>query len=204
MKLTNSQIQFIDRYLQNSDVIFVDVRAEITDHIASAIEAKITNENLDFDDAFKTYMIKNKKSLLANNGKFFPQYFAAFIHFIKTLYQPFNLVLAALLYIAFHYGIPLLHSEIVFETIKKGLFLSVFIFFIVQFVYSFFISKKRYLYVEKTGFILFIIYYLNLFTNGFYSERMVSVNSLFLSVFLFFAFVIHYIKTIKKFKKIVI
>lgn len=202
MKLTSSQIQFIDRYLQNSDVIFVDVRAEMTDHIASAIEAKITNENIDFDDAFKTYMIQNKKSLLANNGKFFPQYFAAFIHFIKTLYQPFNLVLMAFLYIAFHYGIPLLHSEIVFIIIKNCLFFGIVILAFIQGIYTFFIDKKRYLYVEKTGFILVVIYYLNLFTNGFYSEKTVSVNTLCLSVFLFFAFVIHYIKTIKKFKKL--
>jgi len=87
MELTSSQIQFIDRYLQKSDVIFVDVRAEMTNHIASAIEAKITNENLDFDVAFKTYMIQNKKSLLENNGKFFHsisrQLYISLKHFIN-------------------------------------------------------------------------------------------------------------------------
>ncbi len=67
MKLTREQIQFIDQYLLKSEVFFVDTRMELTDHIASAVEEKMQSENLDFYDAFKDYMIVNKKELLKQN-----------------------------------------------------------------------------------------------------------------------------------------
>jgi len=70
MQLTKEELQFIDTYLKNSSVTLVDVRLEMVDHIASEIEAKIEARDQDnFYDAFKVYMIKGKKSLLAEYEK---------------------------------------------------------------------------------------------------------------------------------------
>lgn len=70
-KLTKEDIQFIDNYLENSDVIYADIRMEMTDHVASEIETLMeADASLYFYDAFKNYMIKNKKNLLNQNKKF--------------------------------------------------------------------------------------------------------------------------------------
>jgi len=64
--LTVDQIQLIDTYLKNSDIQFVDVRAEMVDHVATAVLEKMIAEQLNFYDAFKWYMVDNKKHLLKN------------------------------------------------------------------------------------------------------------------------------------------
>jgi hypothetical protein len=70
--LTPEEIKFIDTYLKNSGVEFLDVRVEMIDHVASAIEEKLEKDKAgNFYETFKSYMIKNKKSLLksANSVK---------------------------------------------------------------------------------------------------------------------------------------
>ena len=64
MKLTTENIKFIDNYLKNSEVIYYDIRMEMLDHVATAVEQKMEAENLDFYDAFKNYMVVNKKEIL--------------------------------------------------------------------------------------------------------------------------------------------
>ncbi|MBU2995952.1 hypothetical protein KO500_05885 [Cellulophaga baltica] len=64
MKLDKDQIIFIDTYLKNSDISFIDIRMEMLDHIASEVENKMKNENLSFYEAFKSYMVVNKKKHL--------------------------------------------------------------------------------------------------------------------------------------------
>ncbi len=66
MKLTETQIKFIDKYLKNSGVDYLDIRYEMTDHVATAIE----NKEGDFYDEFKAYMTENKRELLNSNNKF--------------------------------------------------------------------------------------------------------------------------------------
>lgn len=68
-KLTQEQIQFIDNYLKNSDVVFIDVRLEMLDHVASAVETKMEEEQTDFYEAFKAYMVVNKKELIESTSK---------------------------------------------------------------------------------------------------------------------------------------
>ncbi|WP_121666142.1 hypothetical protein [Mesonia aquimarina] len=68
--LSAENIQFIRNYLKNSDVFFIDVRLEMTDHVASAIEEKLNkNPDLEFYDAFKTYMLNHKQELLKSTSK---------------------------------------------------------------------------------------------------------------------------------------
>ncbi len=68
MKLSIENIWFIDNYLEHSGVYYYDVRLEMIDHIASKLEEKY--ENNTFEEAFKMYMLENKKELLENNKTF--------------------------------------------------------------------------------------------------------------------------------------
>ena len=95
MKLSKEQIRFIDNYLRKSEVFFVDTRMELTDHIATAVEEKMQAENLDFYDAFKNYMVVNKKKLLKQNKtswsnlkKMAQTFFRAFLHPIVFILLP--------------------------------------------------------------------------------------------------------------------
>ncbi len=66
-KLTKQNIQFIDNYLKNSGIEYLDVRVELLDHVASTLEAQLNEDNtLTFYDAFKNYMVANKKQLLTD------------------------------------------------------------------------------------------------------------------------------------------
>lgn len=66
MKLTETQIKFIDHYLKNSGVEYLDIRYEMTDHVATALEEK----DGDFYDEFKAYMAANKSELLRSAKNF--------------------------------------------------------------------------------------------------------------------------------------
>lgn len=66
-KLTTENIRFIDRYLKKSGVEYLDIRIEMTDHVASAIERDLEKGiSSNFYNAFKAYMVRNKKNLLKN------------------------------------------------------------------------------------------------------------------------------------------
>jgi hypothetical protein len=67
MKLSTQDIQFIDTYLTNSGVFYADIRMEMLDHVATAVEKKMEDESLEFYDAFKDFMVINKKIILKNN-----------------------------------------------------------------------------------------------------------------------------------------
>ncbi|SMP05055.1 hypothetical protein SAMN06265375_101589 [Muriicola jejuensis] len=70
MALAAVNIRFIDNYLKNSDIRYADVRSEMTDHVAEAVQHRMAIGNESFYDAFKAYMIENKKELLANHKIF--------------------------------------------------------------------------------------------------------------------------------------
>ena len=67
MSLSSENIKFIDNYLKNSEVIYYDIRMEMLDHVATAVELKMQAENIDFYDAFKSYMVVNKNEILKGN-----------------------------------------------------------------------------------------------------------------------------------------
>lgn len=51
MKLTKSQIKYIEDYLVKNEVVYWDVRLELIDHIASAVEEKMSMQNISFIEA---------------------------------------------------------------------------------------------------------------------------------------------------------
>ncbi|HSD14524.1 MAG TPA: hypothetical protein VLB74_07740 [Flavobacterium sp.] len=67
MKLSEQQLETIDKVLTNQGVTFVDFKIEITDHIACEVEEMCTNKNIDFEVAFET-ILKKWSSQLTKRG----------------------------------------------------------------------------------------------------------------------------------------
>lgn len=193
-QLSSEQIKFIDNYLQKSDVIFVDIRAELTDHIASAVEEKMEAENVDFFDAFKDFMVHNKKQLLRKRNSFLPPLFS----FSKTLYQPYNLLVGAIIALSFCFISQSPNAQNILKNIYLTLFYGIFAFAILQVIYTLAI-RKRFAYLEKVTFWLLIINYINLFFNGFHNDFFGNSVSVGITLFLFIAFLIYFSKTVLKF-----
>ena len=63
MKLSKENIQFIDTYLKNTHIDYIDVRMELLDHIATSVETDMIENKRSFYDAFKIYMVQNKKQM---------------------------------------------------------------------------------------------------------------------------------------------
>jgi len=196
-KITQEQITFIDNYLQKSEVIFVDVRAELIDHIATAVEEKMQNENWDFYDAFKEFMVHNKKEILKTKNYFFP----AVLNFAKSLYKPYNLAIGLLIIVLFYFGKPVLGSHSGLRNIHLGLLYGIFIFAFLQLIYTYAILKKRFIYLEKATILLAVVYYFTLFSNGFLNEFHGSSLTVGITLFLFLSFLIHCFATILTFRK---
>lgn len=198
MKLSKEEIKFIDTYLEKSDVIFVDLRAEMTDHIATGVEEKMKHERIDFYDAFKEFMVKNKRELLKSNNKMTGHYLNSISQFSKTLYKPYNIILALLIILGYGY----FNQLKTLKTVHQILFLTIFGFSVLQLIIHFIIIKKRYLYLEKTSIILLVIYYFDLFLNGFDISKDFNGNyfTVGITLFLYVAFIVHYFVTIKKFR----
>lgn len=194
-KITQEQIKFIDNYLQKSDVIFVDIRAELTDHIASAVEEKMEVENVDFYDAFKDFMVRNKKQLLRKRNSFLPPLFS----FSKTLYKWYNLFIGILIIVVFYLISEDDNQQNILRKIHLGLFYGIFIFTLLQGIYTFLILRKRFAYIEKTTFWLSIIFYIDQLFNGAYKNFYGNFFSVGITLFLFIAFLIYFAKTILKF-----
>ena len=103
MSLSSENIKFIDNYLKNSEVIYYDIRMEMLDHVATAVEQKMEAENLDFYDAFKSYMVVNKKEIMKGNkeeGLYFKEPLKKFGLFVI---QPFQLFLAVCIYLMVYF-----------------------------------------------------------------------------------------------------
>ena len=194
MNLTKEQIQFIDQYLKKSEVVFDDLRMELIDHVASAVSYKMVEEDIDFYDAFKNYMVENKKNILKAgmvhhtfNFKMAISKFGRFlitrgaiifsVIFIFLGLKPLKLVLVQ-------------HLEI-FQTIVIS---SVFIFVIIWWIVFYGIFKKR-IFALENNFILFTLgYQIVNIAQVFYDENSVITffvilfTGLFTFLFLFFIF----------------
>lgn len=199
MKLTSENIDFIDNYLKNSEVIYYDIRMEMLDHIATAIEQKMNSEQLDFYDAFKSYMLLNKKEILKGNkeeGLHFKEPLKKFGLFVI---QPFQFILAliiSLIVYIFTINFGLKNSNNYF-------FISVIIAYFAFGICHFFIyRRKKYYYINKNFSILFVLYQAG---NLFYREVQESLtgsiifNSII--VFVFIAFLRFYYQEMSNFKK---
>ena len=97
MKLNKNQIQFIDGYLQRNDVIYVDIRAEMIDHIATGVEEKMKVEDIEFHDAFVSYVNSNRKEIFSMNKNSWRNTFLELKNYFRFFLKPKSLFAVVLI-----------------------------------------------------------------------------------------------------------
>ena len=199
MKLTKEYIQFIDNYLKNSEVVYYDIRMEMLDHVSSAIEQKMELEHLDFYDAFKSYMVVNKKEILKGNKEEGLNFKEPLKKFGLFVIKPFQIVLALSVFIGIY-----------FSTIYFGLknfyeyyFWIIIICYLVFGFFHFLLTrKKKFYYIDKNFSILFLLYQIgNLFYRTMNENLLSAVIFNSIVLFVFIAFVRFYYIEMKSFKQ---
>lgn len=198
MKLSREEIKFIDTYLQSSDVIYVDIRQEMVDHIATAVEVKMQLEQQDFYVAFKSYMLANKKDILKNNKKRWSFSWEAIHQFLLFLAKPY-MVFFGVLQFFFFKNVNVNRYFSADFTLKNLFFVLVLTAALFQSGYIHLYLKKRFYTVEKTAVILVLIYYGQLFFFPIFGAEEVSYWTLSIFSFLFFGYVVFFIKELVKF-----
>jgi hypothetical protein len=200
MKLTPHNIHFIDNYLKNSEVIYYDIRMEMLDHVATAVEQKMEAENLDFYDAFKSYMVLNKKEILKGN-KFWSIYSKdTILSFLKFLLHSIMIFIGILFYVFFD-NINVAHYFSESFTIRNLFFVFMIILAFFQLIYFRLILKQRFFVLEKLGGLLVFIYYLQMFFMNQHNDEIPSNVTLTLFSYIIIAYVVYFGKEVYKFNK---
>ncbi|MFN8326028.1 hypothetical protein [Flavobacterium sp.] len=200
MKLNKNQIQFIDGYLQRNDVIYVDIRAEMIDHIATGVEEKMKVEDIEFHDAFVSYVNSNRKEIFSMNKNSWRNTFLELKNYFRFFLKPKSLF-AVVLIIALFFSL----RETEFYTfIKEDLsfyFLLIFLgYSVLSMIYFYGIKKKRYYFIERTNIVLSILYWINLFIfKPFEKQKYISDVLTIVFMCLFAIYVLYAINQINKF-----
>ncbi len=200
MKLSKEDIKFIDTYLENSDVIYADIRQEMLDHIASGVEKKMKTEEQDFYDAFKEYMGINKGEILKNNKSRWSFSWDVLKQFLLFLAKPYMLSFGVALFFLFkNVDVNPYFSE---DFTVNNLFF-VFIIVLALFQYGYFrvCLKKKFYAIEKTGVILTILYYIQIFFLPVFGRENVSTTTLTVFTFFTLGYIAFFIKELMKFHK---
>jgi hypothetical protein len=198
MRLTTDNIQFIDNYLRNSEVIYYDIRMEMLDHVATAVEQKMEVENIDFYDAFKSYMVLNKKEILKGN-KFWSIYSKdTILNFLKFLIHPLMILIGVSFYF-FYENIEVTNYFSEVFTIRNLFFVIMMILAFFQLIYFHLILKKRFFVLEKLGGLLAIIYYLQMFFMNQHEDETPSILTLTLFSYIIIAYLLYFSKEVYKF-----
>jgi hypothetical protein len=200
MKLTKEEIQFIDTYLVNSEVFYVDIRQEMIDHVATGVEAIMAEEGLDFYDAFKAYMVAHKKELLKNNVMRWKFSWAVVRQFGLFLVKPTQLVMA----VAFFFLYSSVDINRYFSdgfTVANLFFVLVLGLAVFQLCYFQLYLKKRFYVIEKTGSLLMVLYYLQLFFMPFFDKAAVSALTVTVFSFLYLGYVLFFAQALVRFNQ---
>jgi hypothetical protein len=199
MSLSSENIQFIDNYLKNSEVIYYDIRMEMLDHVATAVEHKMQAENLDFYDAFKSYMVVNKKEILKRNkeeGLHFKELLKKFGLF---LIQPFQILLAISTFSLVYFFAKIYGLNVYSNYLYLFIIITYLIFGISHFLLT---KKKKFYYIDRNFSIIFLLFQIANPLHRNANENLVAFvvfNSIIL--FVFFAFLRFYYLEMKSFKQ---
>ena len=198
MKLTAENIKFIDNYLKNSEVIYYDIRMEMLDHVATAVEQKMEAENSDFYDAFKSYMVVNKKEILKGN-KFWSIYSKdTILSFLKFLLHPI-MILIGVSFVLFYKNVEVSNYFSDSFTIRNLFFVFMIIIAFFQLIYFRLILKQRFFVLEKLGGLLTIIYYVQMFFMNQNKGETPSVFTLTLFSYITITYLLYFAKEVYKF-----
>lgn len=198
MKLTAENIKFIDNYLKNSEVIYYDIRMEMLDHVATAVEQKMQAENLDFYDAFKSYMVMNKKEILKGNKLWSGYSKETILNFLKFLMHPIMILFGASFYFIYE-NIEIKNYFSESFTIRNLFFVFMIILAFFQLIYFHLILKQRFFVLEKLGGLLAIIYYLQMFFMNQHEDGIPSIITLTLFSYIMIAYLLYFIKEVYNF-----
>ncbi|MFY7810404.1 MAG: hypothetical protein ACOVQ2_01615 [Flavobacterium sp.] len=197
--LTTEDITFIENYLTNNRVTFTDIKAEMIDHIAIAVEEKMQTESLDFYDAFKEYMIKNKKEIMKMNKETSLDFnFSAFKSFGKFLIKPVSVILFLL--------INIFYFNFFSNFISKSFFNFLFIFSVISLIiimyFNYWKRKIRIYQLEKNFSIFFVFYHL--FNPIIFLTKNTDyiIIGLFFLTYLYINYIIYFYINLKKYQKI--
>jgi len=200
MKLNKNQIQFIEGFLQRNDVIYVDIRAEMIDHIATGVEEKMKVEDIEFHDAFVSYVNSNRKEIFSMNKKTWQSTLSELKNYFRFFLKPkslFAVVLIIMLFFTFR-------KTMVYTFLKEDLsfyFLLIFLSYsMLSMIYFFGIKKKRYYFIERSNIFLSILYWINLFLfKPFDKQEYISDVLTIVFMCLFVVYVLYAINQINKF-----
>ncbi len=199
MGLTKDNIKFIDNYLKNSEVIYYDIRMEILDHVATAVEQKMEAENVDFYDAFKSYMVVNKKEILKGNKEEGLHFKEPLKKFGLFAIQPFQLFLAFITFLIVYFFTQYFGINDFTKYIYVIIIFTYLIFGVLHFLWTW---KRKFYYIDKNFSIIFLLYQIanplhRIANEGFTSY--VIFNSVIL--FVFFTFLRFYYTEMKLFRQ---
>ena len=197
--LTSQNIKFIDNYLKNSEVIYYDIRMEMLDHVATAVEQKMQVENLDFYDAFKSYMVVNKKEILKGNKEEGLHFKEPLKKFGLFAIQPFQLFLAFITFLIVYFFTQYFGINDFTKYIYVIIIFTYLIFGVLHFLWTW---KRKFYYIDKNFSIIFLLYQIanplhRIANEGFTSY--VIFNSVIL--FVFFTFLRFYYTEMKLFRQ---
>ena len=199
MSLSSENIKFIDNYLKNSEVIYYDIRMEILDHVATAVEQKMEAENVDFYDAFKSYMVVNKKEILKGNKEEGLHFKEPLKKFGLFAIQPFQLFLAFITFLIVYFFTQYFGINDFTKYIYVIIIFTYLIFGVLHFLWTW---KRKFYYIDKNFSIIFLLYQIanplhRIANEGFTSY--VIFNSVIL--FVFFTFLRFYYTEMKLFRQ---
>ncbi len=199
MKLTKDNIQFIDNYLKNSNVIYYDIRMEMLDHIATAVEQKMELENIDFYDAYKSYMVANKMEILKGNKEEGLHFREPLKKFGLFVIQPFQILLAIGVFSLVYFFSNIYRLNIYSNYLYLFIIITYLIFGISHYLLT---KKKKFYYIDRNFSIIFLLFQIANPLHRNANENLVTFivfNSSLL--FIFFAFLRFYYLEMKSFKQ---
>lgn len=199
MKLTIQNIQFIKNYLKNSNVIYYDIRMEMLDHVATAVEQKMKAENLDFYDAFKSYMVVNKKEILKGNKEEGLHFREPLKKFGLFVIQPFQILLAIGIFSLVYFFSNIYGLNIYSNYLYLFIIITYLIFGISHYLLT---KRKKFYYIDRNFSIIFLLFQIANPLHRNANENLVTfvvLNSSLL--FIFFAFLRFYYLEMKSFKQ---
>ncbi|MEY2738562.1 MAG: hypothetical protein RL259_471 [Bacteroidota bacterium] len=199
MKVTKDNIQFIDNYLKNSNVIYYDIRMEMLDHIATAVEQKMELENIDFYDAYKSYMVANKMEILKGNKEEGLHFREPLKKFGLFVIQPFQILLAIGVFSLVYFFSNIYRLNIYSNYLYLFIIITYLIFGISHYLLT---KKKKFYYIDRNFSIIFLLFQIANPLHRNANENLVTFivfNSSLL--FIFFAFLRFYYLEMKSFKQ---
>ena len=202
MKLNQNQIQFIDGYLQRNDVIYVDIRAEMIDHIATGVEEKMEIENIDFHEAFVSYVNSNRKEIFSMNKNIWRFALPEIKNYLIYFFKPTSLFLVVFIIALYFFLNKNGYQNFVKETLPMYVLGSIVVVSFLSFIYFGIIKKQQYFFVEKNGIVFLILYWIDLFfLKPFQKSESLSDGLTVAFMCLFSVYVFYTINQLKKFFK---